>query len=133
MSQLKGAIPVSHVAQPLPDTIDDMQVPQRVLQKRVAKSGTDVRLQALIQWTGLPASLATWEDLEALRQRFPRAPAWGQAGSDQGGDVSNTSTTPEADEVADSEGAAHARTEHGPRRSVHERRPSTRAQGPEWA
>ena len=85
VSQLKGAIPVSHVAQPLPDTIDDMQVPQRVLQKRVAKSGTAVRLQALIQWTGLPASLATWEDLEALRQRFPRAPAWGQAGSDQGG------------------------------------------------
>ena len=29
--------------------------------------------------------MATWEDLEALRQRFPSAPAWGQAGSLQGG------------------------------------------------
>jgi hypothetical protein len=39
----------------------------------------------LIQWTGLPAALATWEDVEALRQHFPHAPAWGQAGSQQGG------------------------------------------------
>lgn len=28
----------------------------------------------------MPASLATWEDALLLHQRFPRAPAWGQAG-----------------------------------------------------
>ena len=41
--------------------------------------------QVLVKWSGWPASLATWEDVEALRQRFPAAPAWGQAGSLQGG------------------------------------------------
>jgi hypothetical protein len=35
-------------------------------------------------------SLATWEDLEALRQWFPFAPAWGQAGSVGGGGGSTT-------------------------------------------
>ena len=42
----------------------------------------------LVQWSNLPPSLATWEDTEALRQRFPHAPAWGQAGLRRGGDVS---------------------------------------------
>ena len=41
--------------------------------------------QALIKWSSWPESMATWEDLEALRQRFPSAPAWGQAGSLRGG------------------------------------------------
>ena len=87
VSQLKVAVPVTHTTTPLPDSIDGLQVPQRILQKRVASSGADVRLQALIQWIGLPAALATWEDVEALRQRFPGAPAWGQAGSQRGGDT----------------------------------------------
>jgi hypothetical protein len=85
VSQLKGAVPVSHSAEPLPNSLDGLQVPERILQKRMATVGTAVRLQALIQWSGLPSSLATWEDLEHLRQRFPRAPAWGQACSDLGG------------------------------------------------
>jgi hypothetical protein len=85
VSQLKGAIPVSVSAEELPDSLDGLQVPERVLQKRVAKHGMVVRLQALIQWAGLPRSMATWEDLEPLRQRFPRAPAWGQPGTAQRG------------------------------------------------
>lgn len=36
--------------------------------------------QVLVTWSGLPDELATWEDQEALHQRFPLAPAWGQAG-----------------------------------------------------
>ena len=75
VSQLKVAVPVTHTAQPLPSSLDGLQVPEHVLQKRVAKVGADVRLQALIQWLGMPSSLATWEDMETLRQRFPRAPA----------------------------------------------------------
>jgi len=43
-------------------------------------------LQGLIKWSGMPASLATWEDLEALRQRFPLAPTWGQVGSQEEGE-----------------------------------------------
>lgn len=85
VSQLKATIPVTHTVSPLPDSLDGLQVPQCILQKRVASSGTDVRLQALVQWSGLPASLATWEDVETLCQRFPRAPAWGQAATHQGG------------------------------------------------
>jgi len=84
VSQLKVAALVTHIAQPLPSSLDGLQVPERVLQERVAKVGADVRLEALIQWSGMPSSLATWEDMETLRQRFPRAPTWGQAGSYQG-------------------------------------------------
>ena len=32
---------------------------------------------------------ATWENLESLKQRFPRAPAWGQAVSEDRGNVSS--------------------------------------------
>jgi hypothetical protein len=59
VSQLKKAVPVTHQAQPLPANLDGMQVPEQVLQKRVATSGDTVRLQALIKWTGMPSTLAT--------------------------------------------------------------------------
>ena len=38
----------------------------------------------------MPASLATWEPLEYIKQQFPRALAWGQAVSQDGGNVSNS-------------------------------------------
>lgn len=49
VSQLKGDVPVSHSAEQLLDSLDGLQVHIRILQKRVAKSGTAVRLQALVQ------------------------------------------------------------------------------------
>lgn len=61
VSQLKATVPVNQSASPLPDSLDGLQVPQCILQKRVASLGSEVRLQALVQWSGLPASLATWE------------------------------------------------------------------------
>jgi hypothetical protein len=132
VSQLKAAIPVSHTAQPLPDIVDGLQVPERVLQKRVVTSGTEVHLQGLIQWSGLAPSLATWEDMEALRQCFPRAPAWGQAGPQQGGDVSNMASHAAVPGTANNNNVPGNRMEDGPR-SARERRPSSRNQGPEWA
>jgi hypothetical protein len=75
VSQLKDAIPFTYSASSLPVSFVGLQVPERVLQKRVATIGFDVRLQALIQWSGLPSALATWEDVQALRQCFPHAPA----------------------------------------------------------
>lgn len=99
VSRLKLAVPVTHTAYPLPTSLEGLQVPERVLQKRVAKVGADVRFQGLIQWSGMPSAQATWEDMEALHQRFPRAPAWGQAGPRWGGDVSNpTTATPEPED-----------------------------------
>lgn len=140
VSQLKGAIPVSHSASPLPVSFTGLQVPQKILQKRVATVGSDVRLQALIQWSGMPAALATWEDVEGLRQRFPRAPAWGQAGSYRGGDVSNPAPTAPShgnNKIGDGHAQVHGvakEVTHGPkpRRGTRERRPSSRIQGPEW-
>jgi len=34
-----------------------------------------------VQWSGQPEALATWEDYDDLKRRFPQAPVWGQAGS----------------------------------------------------
>lgn len=82
VSQLKIAVPVTHTIQPLPFSLDGLQVPEHVLQKRVAKVGTEVRLQALVKWSGMSATLATWEDMEGLRQRFPRA-SWCLSGGCQ--------------------------------------------------
>lgn len=90
VSQLKTAVPASHAVASLPQDLDGLQIPLKVLQRRVGNSGASVVPQVLVQWSGLPRSLVTWEDLEALQQRFPRAPAWGQAVSSSAGDVSNT-------------------------------------------
>ena len=108
-----------------------------MLQKRVTKVGADVRLQALIQWSGMPSSLATWEDMETLRQVFPRTPAWGQVGSYRGGDVSTrttTSATQEDNGNDDGQPDVHGdiQAEHGPRRGGRDRRPNIRVHGPEW-
>jgi hypothetical protein len=48
----------------------------------------------LIQWSNSPPELATWEPLATLRQQFPRAPAWGHAGSKAPGNVSSSSQAP---------------------------------------
>jgi hypothetical protein len=68
-------------------------VPESILSKRMVVRGRRSIKQVLIKWSALPEALATWEDMEALRQCFPWAPAWGQAASKGGGDV-NTTTTP---------------------------------------
>lgn len=55
-------------ALPLPTDIPEFSIPMQVLQSRAISKG-----QRLVQqvWSGLPDELATWEDQEALRQRFP--------------------------------------------------------------
>ena len=94
---------------PTPDA--SFAVPEQVLQRRVTAGARPV-LQGLIKWSGMPASLATWENLEALRQRFPMASTWGQVDSQGGEDVSRP---------ADAQ-------EPSPRR----RKPNWRVTGPEW-
>jgi hypothetical protein len=41
--------------------------------------------EVLVQWSGMPASLATWENAIDLQSRFPQATAWGEAASVGGG------------------------------------------------
>jgi hypothetical protein len=47
------------------------QVPERVMQRKLVSCGLRTIVQALIKWSSWPESLATWEDMEALRSRFP--------------------------------------------------------------
>jgi hypothetical protein len=70
----------------LPDT-DQMQIPVKVLQRRNLTRGNNLVAQVLVQWSAWPTSMAIWEDEEELRRRFPVAPAWDQAVSCGGEDV----------------------------------------------
>jgi hypothetical protein len=86
VSQLKKAIARgAEVIPTLPLADLEFQIPSQVLQRRiVTRDGVTVP-QVLVRWSGFPSELATWEDFEALHQRFPRAPAWGQACLQEGG------------------------------------------------
>jgi hypothetical protein len=90
VSQLRRGAPPAEVHKDLP-VVDDVspphQVPERVLQTRQVRRRKTELEQALVKWTGLPASLATWENVADLKTRFPRAPAWGQAGGKGRGNV----------------------------------------------
>jgi hypothetical protein len=91
VSQLKKSVGEHPISSSLPADSIEFQIPEAILQRRLTDGDKPVE-QALIKWSGMPSSLATWENLEALKCRFPHAPAWGHAGSQEEGDVS-TSTT----------------------------------------
>jgi hypothetical protein len=74
-----------------------------------------------VVWSGLSPDLATWGDMEALKQQFPHAPAWGQAVAQDRGNVSSAS--PDAVDEA---------TPAGPRRGSRLRKSNFRVTGPEW-
>jgi hypothetical protein len=100
--------PVFHVSQLKPYTADyspvyadlpkipdltqrDLQ-PQCILQRRLVKKGGAAIVQVLVQWQGLPADSATWEDWTVMQARFPDSSAWGQASIPGGGDVTPAPT-----------------------------------------
>lgn len=90
VSQLKQCLSPKHQVQSaLPTDSASLQIPVCVLQRRLSQRGSHSVLQGLIRWSGVPETEATWEDLDSLRQEFPRAPAWGQAASEEGGGVSD--------------------------------------------
>uniref|UniRef100_A0ACD5VNY2 Uncharacterized protein n=1 Tax=Avena sativa TaxID=4498 RepID=A0ACD5VNY2_AVESA len=96
VSQLKKVVGVNtQVYKQLPSPLDILQIPFRVLQRRFCQQGPVAVSQVLVQWSGQPESLATWEDVDELKQRFPRSPTWGQAGFQGQGNVSTDDTTPE--------------------------------------
>jgi hypothetical protein len=53
--------------------------PESILDRRLVKKGNSAITQVLIKWTTLPEDMATWEDWETLKLRFPSVLAWGQA------------------------------------------------------
>lgn len=91
VSQLRSALPPSTDAMPELPVLDEdhlpLQVPTMILEKWLLQRGHRQVEQGKIQWSGFPASLATWEDLVPLRTRFPRALAWGQTKAKRRGNV----------------------------------------------
>ncbi|KAK1686410.1 hypothetical protein QYE76_047258 [Lolium multiflorum] len=92
-----------------------------VLGERWRKQEGVARSQVLVRWQGLPDAMATWEDKEDLRLRFPEHPAWGQAGSQDGGNVMDLNS----DVALTSTGKQKRRLRHAGRKPA-------RVSGPEW-
>lgn len=86
VSQLKEHVPDHtpvYTSLPEPLQLDVATLlPEEILERRLVKKGNAAMLQVRIRWTNSPAEVSTWEDYEALKQRFPDAPAWGQAGTE---------------------------------------------------
>lgn len=98
VSQLKDYRPdYSPVFSELPKlpTLDSLDTePEAVLDRRLVKKGNTAVPQALIKWAGVPADMATWEDWEVLKVKFPSVLAWGQASSSPGGSVTPDQEAP---------------------------------------
>ena len=122
VSQLKQALPPHcQVSSVLPSDANNWAVPLRILQHRWRRKGNNQVRQVLTQWSGYLSPEPLWEDLEDLRARFPAAPAWGQAVTEEQGSV-NTTTSPPA-------------TMDGPTmepRPMRKRRPNKRVIGEDW-
>jgi hypothetical protein len=71
----------------VPDTEGGLQYPEAILQRCLHQRHSGSVVQFLIKWSSLGTDLATWEDAEAIQQRFLFAPAWGEVGSQVGGSV----------------------------------------------
>ena len=125
VSQLKKAVGARHtVTTTLPPVSAQWSIPERILQRRQLPRGKKFIQQGLIKWSNLPVSLATWEDLESLRQQLPRANLWLQHGAQERGNVSATSA--DNNQTQSSDGPKEER----PKRP---RTGNTCYTGPEWA
>jgi hypothetical protein len=103
VSQLKKSIGSNiQVPSTLPQELSAWQVPKKIMQHRLVNRGVNTIVQVLIKWSSLPESLATWEDLEAVQQHLPTAPAWGQAISLRGGGGFNEDVSSALNKTTDS-------------------------------
>ena len=129
VSQLKKSVGTHHsVTSHPPSEAVLWSVPERILQTRSITKGTRSITQGLIQWSNLPRSLATWEDLEFLRQQLPHATVWNRLGAQGRGSVTAGPTTV-ASPAPNVEGGV------GPqlRRSNRPRLSTRRFMGNDWA
>jgi hypothetical protein len=86
VSQLKWAAPATiQVSHSFPGPDITFQFPEQMLASRAVSQSNAPVHQALIKWSGWLETMATWEDIITLKQRFPFAPTWGQAGLHRGG------------------------------------------------
>ena len=128
VSQLKKAVPPNHsVCSELPILSDSLQVPLEILDRRLHLHREKTQPQVLVRWSRTPLELSTWEDEDALRQQFPRAPAWGQA-IFQG--LRNVTRAPVPPTKKDEDVGAIQEGEGGLTKRA--RRPNPRVTGPAW-
>lgn len=101
VSQLRHAlIPGTLIQSELPICTDELATPVEILQTWWRKRNDAVIEQVKVRWSGTTTLGATWEDRNALRDRFPHAEARGQSSSQGGGDVkaADQETTPAGDQ-----------------------------------
>lgn len=65
-------------------------VPVTCLDRMLIKKGNVAVIDVLVQWSGLPPELATWEPLRAMETRYPSVRAWGQAAFQGEGHVTDS-------------------------------------------
>jgi hypothetical protein len=88
VSQLRRALsPGTPSSSCLPIPTDTFAIPVKIISQRWKRTAMGHREQIQVQWSNTDDQDITWEDKLELQQRFPAAPAWGQAGSQGGGDV----------------------------------------------
>lgn len=146
VSQLKKALkPNVRVQKELPANLEEPCYPWRVLEQRSYVKGMKHINQLLIQWSGMASDLATWEDENEVKTKFPGAPAWGQAMDKEGGDVrdlqTSTTTSDEQQEITEvekkdnidqSEEVDQKQESAQLRRSKRGKIPSTRYDAKDW-
>jgi hypothetical protein len=125
VSQLRKALLPGMIASPTPPIPTDViAIPMKILAHRWKRTSTGRREQVQVQWSTSATQDITWEDKLDLQQRFPAAPAWGQADSQGRGDVRVPSHTPDSDI-----GMGITRRRERPIRIV---QPNRRHVGPDW-
>lgn len=146
VSQLKKALKAhTPVQKKLPVDLEEPCYSLRVLEQRSYTKGMKQTNPLLIHWSGMTANLATWEDENEVKAKYPGAPAWGQAAGKEGGDVmdlTTNTTTPEEMQEAPDGGPSRDSSKAGevgqyasqaqPRRSKRGLVPSTRYASQDW-
>jgi hypothetical protein len=133
VSQLKKAVDAPHaVTTELPSESAIWSVPERILQQHLLRKGTTFVVQGLIKWSELPESLATWEELDFLRQQFPRAPVWRHAGAQGGGSVSTDPIHRQAVEGTEEGGSSLSKPSEEEGRKTRPKIKSVHFHGPDW-
>jgi hypothetical protein len=122
VSQLRKALlPGTPSSLSLPTPTDDIAVPVKIQAEKWTRTPSGRRARVQVQWSSTATRDITWEDKLELEHRFPAAPAWGQAATQGGGDVSNP-VLPDND-------MGFIQTRARPKRLI---QPNRRHVGPEW-
>jgi hypothetical protein len=115
VNRFKMSLASQAVSAALPSDLVDLQILARILQRRWS-SGSQPVEQVLVEWSHMPASLATW----------------GKATSQAGGNVSNTDAVSAADGEHENEAEEDKASPIGSPRSRHTVRPNPKTSGPQW-